>query len=124
MIVLIAQLDGEFKKARDDYAAWNQMMTALDLDRKLVDSEVKIYKEMKALLTAEDAHDLVAKMLSIILRVFPHEKKKLRQVQYEFVRLIGDRPIDVQSTEVDEEDEIDGEDESLGEVDNLHEKQP
>ena len=103
MIVIMSQLDGEFKKAREDYSAWNQMMMALDLDRKLVESEIKVYKEMKAMLTAEDARELVAKLLAIVLRVFSSEKKKLEQVKYEFIRAIGERPIDVVPEDADED---------------------
>lgn len=102
--VLEHQITAEFDKAHEDYAAWSQMLQALDLDRKLVADEVKIVKEMHAILTAEDARDLVAKMLSIILRVFADDKKGLRQVQYEFVRLIGDHP-DTNLPSMDEEDE-------------------
>lgn len=105
VVVLETAITNEFDKAKDDYAAWQQMLTALDLDRKLVDSEVKIIKEIKGILTAEDAHDLVAKMLSIILRVFKDEKRKLKQVQYEFIRLIGDRPDGMPTSIDDEEDD-------------------
>lgn len=107
MLVLEYAITKQFDLAKDDYAAWQQMLTALDLDRKLVDSEVKIIKEIKGILTAEDAHDLVAKMLSIILRVFngPEYQKKLRQVQYEFIRMIGDQPEG--ATYEDEDDSID-----------------
>lgn len=102
--VLEHQITAEFDKAHEDYAAWQQMLQALDLDRKLVADEVKIVKEMHAILTAEDARDLVAKMLSIVLRVFGEDRKGLRQVQYEFVRLIGDHP-DTNLPPMDDEDE-------------------
>lgn len=109
MVILEKQISNEFASAREDYAAWQQMLQALDLDRKLVDSEVKIVKEMHAILTAEDAHDLIAKLLSIILRVFAKDKKGLRQVQYEFVRLIGDRPgSNFPPMEEEQEDVLDG----------------
>lgn len=103
MIVLQRQISAQFAAAREDYLAWTQMLEAIDLDRKLVDSEVKIVKELHAILTAEDAYELVAKLLSVVLRVFPEDKRKLRQVQYEFVRLIGDRPIDIVEPEADED---------------------
>jgi len=94
-VVLKSQIDEEFRKAYTDYAAWKQMFEAIDLDRKLVESEVKVVKEIKAILTAEDAYNLVAKLLAIILRVFPEDPRKLRQVQFEFTKLIGDQPIDI-----------------------------
>lgn len=94
-IVIQHQLDEEFEKAYHDYAAWQQMFQAIDLDRKLVESEVKVVEKIKAILTAEDAYELVAKILAIILRVFPEDPRKLRQVQFEFMKLVGDQPIDI-----------------------------
>jgi hypothetical protein len=76
------------------------MITAIDLDRKLVESEVKVVKEIKAILTAEDAYELIAKILAIILRIFPDDKAKLKQVQYEFTRLIGEQPIDIHAPDM------------------------
>lgn len=84
----------QINAAVTDFAAWEQLMLAMDLDRKLVESEVKVVKDIRAILTAEDAYELVAKLLAIILRVFPDDPKKLMQVQYEFSRLIGDKPIE------------------------------
>lgn len=83
------QLDDEFEKAYHDYAAWKQMFEALDLDRKMVESEVKVLKEIKAILTAEDAYELSAKLLAAVMRVVD-DAKKLKQVQYEFTRIIGE----------------------------------
>ena len=83
------ELDAEFEKAYHDYAAWKQMFEALDLDRKMVESEVKVLKEIKAIITAEDAYELSAKLLAAVMRVID-DPKKLKQVQYEFTRLIGE----------------------------------
>lgn len=125
-LVLRKQIRSQFIQAREDYLAWTQMLEAIDLDRKLVNSEVEIVKELHAILTAEDAYDLVAKLLSVVLRVFPEDKRKLRQVQYEFVKLIGDRPIDMVEPAEDGEVldlEPDDEPESAGEqTEPLHEK--
>jgi hypothetical protein len=82
-------LDNLFDKARTDYEAWNQMMLALDLRRKMVESEVKVIKEIKAIMTAEDGYELVAKLQAAVLRVV-EDPKKLMQVQYEFSRIIGE----------------------------------
>ena len=82
-------LDAEFEKAYHDYAAWKQMFEALALDSKMVESEVKIVKEIKAIITAEDAYELSAKLLAAVMRVVD-DPKKLKQVQYEFTRLIGE----------------------------------
>jgi hypothetical protein len=99
------QIANQFEKAKKDYAAWQQMILAIDLDRKLVESEVKVVKEIKAILTAEDAYEMIAKILAIILRIFPDDKAKLKQVQYEFTRLIGEQPIDISAPVVDVEAE-------------------
>ena len=84
-----AKLEDEFEKAYHDYAAWKQMFEALDLDRKMVESEVKILKEIKAIITAEDAYELSAKLLAAVMRVVD-DPKKLKQVQYEFTKIIGE----------------------------------
>lgn len=106
MVILERDITLQFAKAREDYMAWEQMMQAMDLDRKLVDSEIKVVKEIRGILTAEDAYQLVAKMLAVITEVFPNEKEKLRQVQFRFSRLIGDHPDVVDETE-NEDDLID-----------------
>lgn len=93
-----AELDAEFQAAGTDYAAWRQMFEALDLDRKMVESEMKVIKEMKALLTAEDAYELAAKLLAAIISttnslvdLAPESKSLfLKRIQYEFTRIVGD----------------------------------
>jgi hypothetical protein len=87
--ILRKELDSEFEKAYHDYAAWKQMFDALDLDRKMVESEVKVLKEIKAIITAEDAYELSAKLLAAVMRV-EDDPKKLKQVPYEFTRIIGE----------------------------------
>jgi predicted nucleic acid-binding Zn-ribbon protein len=94
-----ADLDEEFDAAYHDYAAWKQMFEAIDLDRKLVESEVKIVKEIHAVLTAEDAYELTAQLLGSIItctnsmKEIPEEVKFhfLKRIQYEFTRIVGDR---------------------------------
>jgi len=83
------KLDEEFERAYHDYAAWQQMFEALDLDRRMVESEVKIIERIKAIMTAEDAYELVAKVLASVVRVVD-DPQKIMQVKYEFARLIGD----------------------------------
>lgn len=85
------ELDAQFKKAGDDYAAWKQMFDALDLDRKMVESEVKVVKEIQAMLTAEDAYQLAAKLLGAVLDV-ETDPEKLKLIQYRFARIIGENP--------------------------------
>jgi hypothetical protein len=119
-IVVKKQLDDEFEAAYHDYAAWRQMFDAIDLDRKLVESEVKIAKDIQAILTAEDAYELTAKILAAIIETtnamteIPQDAKSkfLQRMQYEFTKLVGDEAdrgvgrshaeiIDSESSEVD-----------------------
>lgn len=90
-------VDQEFEKAYHDYASWKQMFEAVDLDRKLVESEVKIIKDIKAVLTAEDAYELSAQLLAAIIQTvngmkdIPDKTKLyfMRRIQYEFTRIVG-----------------------------------
>lgn len=91
-------LEATFEAAFHDYAAWQQMFEALELDRKMVESEVKIAKDLKAILTAEDAYELAAKLLGSIIEAVGTlivddslRGRLLKRIQYEFAKLIGDR---------------------------------
>lgn len=99
------KIDHEIEAAYHDYAAWKQMFEALDLDRKMVESEVKIIKDIGAIMTAETAREFQAKLLAAVLRV-EKDPKKLRQIQYEFAKITGDRADDSD----DESGTPDGED--------------
>lgn len=90
-------MDEEFERAYHDYASWRQMFEAIDLDRKLVESEVKIIKDIKAVLTAEDAYELTAQLLAAIITTvnaaedIPDKAKLyiMKRIQYEFTRIVG-----------------------------------
>jgi hypothetical protein len=84
-------IDEEFERAYHDYAAWQEMYQAIDLHRKLVEGELKVFKEKRAILTAEDARELIGKLLAIITEEVK-DQATLRAIQYKFVRLIGDQP--------------------------------
>jgi len=92
-------LDEEFEKAYHDYASWKQMFEAIDLDKKLVESEVKIIKDIHAVLTVEDAYELTAQLLAAIIAttngmIGVEDSVKLnflKRIQYEFTRVVGDR---------------------------------
>lgn len=83
------EIDAQFEAAYQDYAAWEQMMMAIDLDRRLVESEVKVAKDLHAMLTSEEAYELVAKLLAAVLRVVS-DPRQLKAIQYEFTRITGD----------------------------------
>lgn len=93
------QLNDEFERAYHDYAAWKQMFEAIDIDRKLVESEVKVIKDIHAVLTVEDAYELTAQLLGAIISTTqgmegvpdPVKLHFLKRIQYEFTRIVGDR---------------------------------
>lgn len=97
--IYMREVDEEFERAYHDYASWKQMFEAIDLDRKLVESEVKIIKDIRAVLTAEDAYELTAQLLAAIISttnsmegVDDYIKLNfLKRIQYEFTRVVGDR---------------------------------
>jgi len=90
MAVLEKKINKEMEKAREDYLIWTQMFEAIDLDSKLVEREMKVVKEIRAFLTAEDAYDLVAKLLAVVTDVVD-DPQKLKLIQYKFTKLIGDK---------------------------------
>ena len=89
--VVSMKIDAEFEAAYHDYMAWKQMFDALDLDRKMVESEVKIMKDIQAIITAEDAYQLVAKLLGAVMNVVT-DPKQLKQIQWEFARITQESP--------------------------------
>lgn len=105
VVMLEKKISREMDKAREDYMIWAQMFEALDLDSKLVEREIKVVKEIRAFLTAEDAYDLVAKLLAVVTDVVD-DPKKLRVIQYKFTKAIGERndptPIDVDAEDVED----------------------
>ena len=86
------EIDQQFEAAREDYLAWEQMFNALDMDRKMVSAEVSVAKEIQAILTAEDAYELVAKLLASVIQVV-NDPNQLKRIQYEFTRIVGDTPV-------------------------------
>lgn len=89
-VQLEKQIDDEFEKVYHDYAAWKQIFEAMDLRGKQVEREVKVLKEIKAIMTAEDGYELVTKLLAATMRVVGDDPRKMKQVQYEFTRIIGE----------------------------------
>lgn len=90
-------LESENKKAYHDYESWNQIMAVLDLRRKLSADEMRILEKMQAMISAEDAYDLVAQLLAVILRVMkeePNGSRIIKTIQSEFSRIIGEPYLD------------------------------
>lgn len=83
-------LDEAFERVYHDYKAWEQIFDALDLRGKTTEREIKALREIKAIMTAEDGYQLAAKMMAAVIRVIGDDPKKIKQVQYEFSRIIGE----------------------------------
>lgn len=83
------ELNDEFERTYHDYASWEQIFKAIDMERKLVESELKVIKEIRATLTAEEAYDLIAQMLAAIMEVV-NDPQQLKALQYRFIRIVGD----------------------------------
>lgn len=86
---ILAEMDDEFERIYHDYAAWQQMLDIANLRRQAVESEFKIVREMKALLTADQTKNLVGKLLAIIIREVK-DPKALKRINYAFSKLIGE----------------------------------
>jgi len=85
-------LDNEIDAAFHDYAAWKQIFEALELRRRHTESEMKILKDMKALMTAEDGMELVAQLFAAIMKVLRDEPKGpdyIHLIRIEFDRITG-----------------------------------
>lgn len=88
--LLKKKIGDEFDRIYHDYSAWNQMFTALDLRGKMTEREVKVLKEIKAIMTAEEGYHMLAKIMAINMRVIGNDPKRLKQLQYEYAKLIGE----------------------------------
>jgi len=108
IVHLEKQIDAEFEKAYHDYAAWEQMFEIFDIRRKHVEGEVKMIKEMEAILTAEQAYALVAKLMNVCIR-HVRDVKVLRRINADFSRIIGENdlrePADIVEVEAEEDDD-------------------
>jgi len=119
-IALRDAVDKEFEKVYHDYAAWSQVFQALDLRGKMVEREIKVLKEIKAIMTAEDGYELATKLLAAVMRVVGDNPKQMKQVQYEFTRIIGEsgsEVIDGYGEDAEPGGDTDGGAEGLGDVD-------
>jgi phosphoenolpyruvate carboxylase len=101
--LLRKKISDEFEKVHTDYMAWGQMFEALDYRRKMSEGEIKILKEIKAVITYEDMYQMMAKVLAVLIRMFKGDPKKLKEVKYEFAKITGERS-DLAGSDDDEDD--------------------
>lgn len=105
VLKLQRDIEAEFEAAYTDYAAWSQMFDALDLRRKMVESEVKIAKDLRAIWTAEQVYELMAQIFAAIMR-HVQDPMLLQRLQYEFTRISGDGAVvDAERRERETDDE-------------------
>ena len=92
------ELDAAFEAVFHDYMAFHQIEESMELRSKMVEREAKIAKDLHAILTAEDAYKLTAKLLGSIIAAVQQligveENIKaglLKRIEYEFTRIIGE----------------------------------
>ena len=90
-MTLEKRIDDEFERVYHDYQAWKQIFEALNLRSQWVEREVKIATAINAVLTAEEAYQAFAKLLAAAMNVVGDDPKKMKRLQYEFSRIIGER---------------------------------
>jgi hypothetical protein len=88
--VTAREIDDEFEKEYHDYKSWQQLVDMLAIHSKMTESEVKIMKDLRMIMTAEDAYQLVAQVMAVMLRVLKDDPKRLKEAQFELTRLIGE----------------------------------
>lgn len=111
------KLDALMADATSDVESWEQIFGALDLQRKLSESETKRLKEMEMLITYEKVMDILMSLMNVIVQEVP-DGATLRTIQSEFIRVLGagyiptprtssDGFIDVRSSDLDAEEFLD-----------------
>lgn len=90
-------LDAEVDKAYHDYESWKQIGEFFDLRRKVSVDEMKILKDMQALISAEDAYELAGKLLGAVLQVLgdqPNGSQLINLIHGEFETILGEPHIE------------------------------
>lgn len=94
-IVVRKKISEAFEQTYHDYQSWKQIFEALDLRGKSVEREIKTITAIKAIMTAEEGYELVAKVAAITIRLLGDNPVKLKEARYEFAKLIGESSDDV-----------------------------
>jgi hypothetical protein len=76
-----------------DYEAWKQIIQLADEKRKLSESRMKILKDMKALMSADEVYELSAKLLASVTKVID-DPRIIQAIRYEFAKILGDGHIE------------------------------
>ena len=87
-----SSLNAEMEAAYHDYNGWTQIFNALELRRKHTESEIKILKDLKVLMTAEDGMELAAQLFAAVVETLRNEPKGqsyIQLIRLKFERLTG-----------------------------------
>lgn len=84
------EMDHLFERVYHDYKSWDQIFTAIDLRGKTTEREIKALTAIKAMMTVEDGYALLAQALAASMRVIGDDPRKLKELQYEYARIIGE----------------------------------
>ncbi len=89
------KLDQAMEEMYDEYRAWEQMFKAVEVRRKLSESETKRLKEMNQFITQEEAYKFLAKVEAALIEVLGEHPRLLKRLQFKFIKLTGDGDDDV-----------------------------
>lgn len=86
-------LEIETEKAYHDYESWNQVGDFMKMRSTVSKEQVSILKDLKAMITAEDAYELSAQLLAAVVTVLkdePNGAKLTKSIHGEFARILGE----------------------------------
>lgn len=86
-------IDDQFEQAFHDYQSWDQIIKILGEERKMAETQVKIFKDLKLMYTAEQVYDAIAQLLGVIIKVEKDDPIKLEVISREFAQFVGDADI-------------------------------
>lgn len=82
------KLDAIITGAISDFESWEQIFVAMELNRKVSESETKRLVVMNQVINAEDVMDLIFKLLDVVKDTI-RDPRQLKEIQTGFVQLVG-----------------------------------
>lgn len=89
------KLDQAMVVMYDEYQAWEQMFKAVEVRRKLSESETKRLKEMNQFITQEEAYKFAAKIQAALIEVLGEHPRLFKRIQFKLIKLFGEGDDDV-----------------------------
>jgi hypothetical protein len=96
------EIENEINAAFHDYEAWRQVINLSDQLRKLGESRMKILKDMKALMSADEVFEMAGMLLAAVANIID-DPTKLEAIATEFASILGEdfaRGPDERGTEI------------------------